>query len=107
MDVTTSSSIFSEDKTGMVGDTLTLDPQTGTLNANDLYEFQASASIFVPFGFGTDPTGSGTISFAMTPPLGPGGGSSVPLPEAMWSALAALFAAAVASLRMDRRTSLV
>lgn len=106
MDFTTSTTIFSQDKTGSIGGTLTLDPQTGTLIAGHLYGFDASSSISVSAvqaGLNAvDPQGTGTITFNFTPVVSTGG---VPLPIGASSGLAALGVLAGVELLRRRRVT--
>jgi hypothetical protein len=71
---------------------------TGTLLAGKTYEFLVNAGLEAP----TDPTGTGTVTLAFAPVTGPGGGgSSAPLPPAIW--VGAIFATGL--LAWKRRTA--
>lgn len=103
-DITTSTSLYDYNQnlfnpgagvveaTGQLGEssTLTLDSSggslTGSLNAGDTYEFYAYQEMDNEF----DPGLTGNVGLTLNQLTAPGGGSSVPLPSAAASGLAAL-----------------
>jgi hypothetical protein len=98
VDRTTAQTLYSDQKTGFFGSTLTLAGGAGTLLAGHVYEFD----FFSSMQLSTDPQGGGTVALNLAPvvlPPGGGGGNPVPLPAAAWLA----FPAAGIALRAVRR----
>jgi hypothetical protein len=89
-------SLYSDDDLGASGDTLTLDPASGTLLAGHTYSLSFDANIVAQL----DPTGTGNVTLAFGPTGPGGGGSPAPFPAAALAALTALPALVVARRRM-------